>query len=130
MNAYVDDADRVIMDTARYPKLWEGSSTEFKNHATLHRWSFDLAAGTVSETALDDRPLEFPRIAEHLTGLANRYGYGVAGFDGTALIKHDLEAGASQVREFGPDRLPAEPVFVAAENAESEDHGWLMSDSR
>ncbi|MGI9596983.1 MAG: carotenoid oxygenase family protein [Acidimicrobiales bacterium] len=126
MNAYVDTEDRVVVDTARYPKLWAGSSNDFEDHARLHRWSFDLSAGTVSETALDDRSFEFPRVAEHLTGLQNRFGYG-AGLGGTALVKHDLQAGTSQTLEMGPDRLPGEAVFVPAENPESEDHGWLMT---
>ncbi len=127
MNAFVDDQDRVVVDTARYRQLWRGSSSDFKDHATLHRWSFDLATDAVRETELDDRPMEFPRVAEHLTGLANRFGYGAGGLDGTALIKYDLEAGTSQLRELGPNGMPGEPVFVPAADPESEDHGWLMT---
>ncbi len=127
MNAYVDDDDRVVVDTARYPKLWDGSSEDFKDYAMLHRWSFDLASGKVSETALDDRAVEFPRVAEHLTGLKNRFGYGAGGGEGSAIVKYDLEKGTSQMCELGPNGMPGEPVFVPAENPESEDHGWLMT---
>ncbi len=127
MNAYVDAEDRVVVDTARYRQLWRGSSSDFRDHATLHRWRFDLASGGVSENELDDRPMEFPRVAEHLTGLPNRFGYGAGGLDGTALVKYDLEAETSQLRELGPNGMPGEPVFVPAADPESEDHGWLMT---
>ncbi len=127
MNAFVDDGGRVVMDTARYEKLWAGSSGDFDTRSMLHRWTFDLAAGTVSESPLDDLTMEFPRIAEHLTGLPNRFGYGAAGPDGTALIKYDLPAGTSQLHDFGPGGMPGEPVFVPAAAPESEDHGWLMT---
>jgi carotenoid cleavage dioxygenase len=135
MNAFVDADDRVVVDTARYRRMWDKSASDFRNDAFLHRWSFDLESGAVSEAQLDDRALEFPRVAEHLTGLANRFGYGTSGSDGTAIAKYDLQAdlGAGpngvtgQIKEFGPNGMPGEPVFVPAENAESEDHGWLMT---
>ncbi|MEM7274854.1 MAG: carotenoid oxygenase family protein [Actinomycetota bacterium] len=127
MNAFVDDQDRVVVDTARYRSMWARGSSKFPDVANLHRWAFDTATGTVTETQLDDRPLEFPRVAEHLTGLPNRYGYGAGGTDGTAVVKYDLEAGTSQVRDYGTAAIPGEPVFVPAEHAESEDHGWLLT---
>ncbi|MGH1494116.1 MAG: carotenoid oxygenase family protein [Acidimicrobiales bacterium] len=135
MNAFVDADDQVVVDTARYARMWDKSASDFRNDAFLHRWSFDLATNSVSETQLDDRALEFPRIAEHLTGLPNRFGYGTSGTEGTALAKYDLQASlgssssdvTAQVKEFGPNVMPGEPVFVPAENAESEDHGWLMT---
>ena len=127
MNAFVAADGQVSVDTARYERMWSRSSDDFRDHATLHRWSFDLTSGSVTETALDDRPFEFPRVAEHLTGLPNRYGYGAGGLDGNAVVKYDLENGTSEIRDYGDAALPGEPVFVPAENAESEDHGWLMS---
>lgn len=127
MNAFVEPDGRVSMDTARYERLWAKSSADFRDHSTLHRWSFNLEDGSVKETALDDRPFEFPRIAEHLQGLPNRFGYGAGGLDGNAVIKYDLDLGTSEVRDYGETALPGEPVFVPAANAESEDHGWLMN---
>lgn len=134
MNAFVDDGGKVVVDTARYRRMWDRSADDFNNDAYLHRWSFDLAAGSVSETQLDDQSTEFPRIAEHLTGLVNRFGYGVYGSEGTAVVKYDLQADAgagptgvtAEVKDFA-DKMPGEPVFVPAENPESEDHGWLMT---
>lgn len=127
MNAFVDPAGKVVVDTARYPSLWDKSADDFETPSSLHRWSFDLDGGTVSEAQLDDYPMEFPRIAEHLTGLPNRFGYGAGGPDGSSLSKYDLTAGTSQVRDFGPTAMPGEPVFVPADGATDEDHGWLMT---
>lgn len=135
MNAFVDADDRVVVDTARYRRMWDRSASDFNNDAYLHRWSFDLELGSVTEAQLDDRALEFPRIAEHLTGLVNRFGYGSSGSEGTALAKYDLQADSgagptdigAQIKDFGPNKMPGEPVFVPAENPQSEDHGWLMT---
>ena len=127
MNAFVDGQGRVAVDTARYPRLWDGASDDFQEHAVLHRWSFDLQAGAVTETTLDDRPMEFPRVPDSLTGLSNRFGYAAGGQGAATVIKYDLETGASQVRDFGPGGVPGEPVFAPAESPESEDHGWLMT---
>ncbi len=127
MNAFVDGDNNVVVDTARYASLWDKSSSDFDSQSSLHRWSFDLAKGTTAETALDDYPMEFPRIAEHLTGLPNQFGYGAGGPKGSSLTKYDLDAGTSQVRDLGPDSVPGEPVFVPADGATSEDHGYLMT---
>src|SRR6266540_3114741 len=96
------------------------------------RW-FDVATGRVREHALDDRAIEFPRCDGRRVGLPNRYGYAVDTGDGadrstgTSLIKYDLRAGASVAHDFGPGRIPAEPVFVPAAPAAGEDEGWVLT---
>jgi carotenoid cleavage dioxygenase len=45
-------------------------------------------------------------------------------FDNT-LIKHDLERGAQQRRQFGRGAYVGEPVFV--ESGEAEDDGYVMT---
>jgi carotenoid cleavage dioxygenase-like enzyme len=132
LNAY-DDADgTVVLDVARYPKMWPlGSSGT--SPARLHRWRIDPGRGRVSEQPLDDRAIEFPRCDERRIGLPNRYGYAVytehAADDatGTSLIKYDLRAGTADAHDFGPGRIPTEPVFVPASSAASEDEGWVLA---
>jgi len=125
MNSFEDADGRVVMDTARYPELWR-QNTDFKDHAALHRWQFDLAAGTVAETALDDRSIEFPRVAESLVGLKNRFGYAVATLEeANSLVKYDLTTGSSTSHEFGDSQIPGEAVFVPRDGA--EDDGWLLT---
>jgi len=138
MNSFdvADDAgavSQVVLDTARYPELWKQDSATFKNDAALHRWTLDLNRGTVTEEPLDDRSIEFPRIAEHLVGSRNAVGYAVASFgdnnDGEAnsIVKYDLDRATSTAHSFGADRIPGEPVFVPRDGGTAEDDGFLLT---
>ena len=132
MNAYDDATGRVVVDTARYETLWRDTANRF-DAARLHRWSFDLAAGRVTETALDDRTIEFPRVDERRTGTRHRYGYAVANPGGglnqpaTELVKYDLQSGRSETHDFGAGRVPSEGVFAPASAGSGEDEGWVMT---
>ena len=128
MNSFEDSEGKIVMDTARYPELWR-QNTNFQNDAALHRWTMDIASGKVSESGLDDRAIEFPRVAESLVGLENRFGYAVASFEDqeSTLVKYDLETGASSAHSFGNEQIPGEAVFVPREAANSEDDGWLLT---
>ncbi len=130
LNAYEDDAGRIVIDVARYAEMWRQGG-KFADTAALWRWVIDPVAGTVTETAIDDRPVEFPRLAESLVGLGHRYGYLVSQLPGDqrdALVKYDLtDGGAATAHTFGPGRTPGEAVFVAAEGGVAEDDGYLLS---
>ena len=130
MNACELDG-RIVVEVARYPELWREGSDRF-DLASLHRWEFDLPGGSVAETALDDRPIEFPRIDDRLCGSPYRYGYAVRNLsstkdDATSLLKYDLRTGASLEHDFGPGRYPGEAVFAPDPSTREEDAGWLMS---
>ena len=132
LNAYDDEGGAVVVDVVRYPELWRTESFAGPP-GRLHRWRLDVGAGRVREEALDDRPVEFPRVDERRAGLPHRYGYavdtgrGVEELTGTSLVKYDLRAGACTAHDFGPGRVPAEPVFVPASSAAGEDEGWLLT---
>jgi carotenoid cleavage dioxygenase len=132
LNAYEDERGAIVMDVVRYAELWRGSSAGAAP-ARLHRWRIDVAGGRVHEEGLDERAVEFPRCDERRTGLAYRYGYAMFtdhGFDrgtGTALVKYDLRDGAAATHEFGPGRVPGEPVFVPAAAGAGEDEGWVLA---
>ena len=125
-NAY-DAGDTIVMDVVHYPDLWRDDPNVF-TPTTLRRWTIDTVAGTVRETILDERKVEFPRIDERLTGNAYRYTYGVAvgaTGDGSGEVrKYDLVTGTSTEHAFGPGRTPGETVFVPG--GAGEDAGWLM----
>ncbi len=126
MNSF-DDGSTVVLDAARYPSLWKADSADFDNDSVLHRWQIDLDDGSVTETQLDDRQMEFPRVREDLVGLPNRFGYGVSSFgDEAGIVKYDLETGDAAIHDLGPGRLPGEAVFVPADGAVAEDDGWLL----
>jgi carotenoid cleavage dioxygenase-like enzyme len=101
----------------------------------LTRWEFDLATGTASETRLDDRPTEFPRINDRLWGRANRYSYNPQLarasellFDG--VIKYDMQRGSSQTRVWGEGVLGGEVVFAPRHGTtrdDAEDDGYVVT---
>lgn len=129
LNAY-DDGDAVVMDVARYEKMWVKG---FDVPAHLYRFRLDLKTGVAKGEQLDDHPIEFPRVAAEKAGLKHRYGYAVttheddeAGFNlGTRIVKFDSERGQMVAAELGKGRAPSEAVFAAA--GSGEDDGYLLS---
>jgi carotenoid cleavage dioxygenase-like enzyme len=96
----------------------------------LYRWVIDQTSGRVTETQLDDRVVDFPRVADNVVGLKHQYGY-CAAFAGSApygegLIKYDLEAGTSEYRHLDGGQA-SEAVFVKDPSASGEDGGFLLS---
>ena len=114
--------------------MWEAGSGQFTTTAELWRWEIDTALGQVSETQLDDRPIEFARVADNRVGLEYKFGYAVSldlsggseASSGGTLVKYDLENDQSEVWDFGKDKEPGEFVFVERDSAKSEDDGWLI----
>ena len=110
----------------------EGMDEPVRPH--LHRWCIDLAAGTMTGEALDDRPTDFPRIDPRHEGLANRIGFSghtaewtedSASFDG--VIRWDLEAGTSAVHRYGDGQVCGETVHAPDPDDPSEGSGWLVN---
>jgi 8'-apo-carotenoid 13,14-cleaving dioxygenase len=129
-NAY-DAADgRVILDVAVHDTMFaESKAGPDSKRSGLERWTIDPETGTVARRVIDATPQEFPRPDERRFGLPYRYAYTMAlggAFLGSGLLKHDLETGARQARDFGPNRHPGEFVFVPARPDAAEDEGWLI----
>jgi carotenoid cleavage dioxygenase len=135
VNAYEDAAGNVVFDALRYQRIfdrdWNGPFTE--SPPLLTHWQLDVLKGRVTEQQLDDKPAEFPRIHPGLEGRQHRFGYAlglgasVLKPDFDSILKYDFRQNSSEVHELGTDKMGAEPVFVPAEKAESEDHGYLLS---
>jgi carotenoid cleavage dioxygenase len=133
LNASEPEPGRVVVDVARYPHLWRDSRDAFEP-TTLHRFTVDVAAGTVKEETLDDRSVEFPRVDERRVGRPARFGYAVhtrPGPEGfaieTALVKYDLATGGVEEHRFGPGGVPGEGVFVPADDDADEDAGYVLT---
>lgn len=129
LNAY-EDADRIVIDVARYPTLWREDPGTL-DAARLHRWTIDLMAGRVRETPLDDRHVEFPRVDDRRVGQPHRIGWAVEnladlGQRTMQLVKYDCATGRSETHRFGPGRMPSEGVFVPAGPDAAEDEGWVL----
>jgi carotenoid cleavage dioxygenase-like enzyme len=135
MNSY-EDGDTIVLDVARLSHVWRDSMMDFPS-PELWRWTIDTVSGTVREEQIDDRPAEFPRVADSVVGLRHRYGYMMAipeNADYTdpmnqtgAIVKYDRKTGDRTEHVLGRGRLPGEPVFVPAEGSAAEDDGYLMT---
>ena len=104
-NAY-DDGNSIVLQAVRYPELWRDTG-DFDQDAVMWRWTIDLDNGTVEETQLDDRSVEFPRIDDRLAGLRARYAVAVG--DGS-LFHYDLETGTAPEHRFANAATAASPA--------------------
>ena len=126
MNAFEDDG-KIIVDVCRMEHAMKpGESAP----PMLYRWTIDQSKGTVTETQLDDRAVEFPRVCDTVVGLKNRYGYAAAFAGnqpyGAGIMKYDLENGTSAYHDLQGGQ-GSEPVFVKNPDGASEDDGWVMA---
>jgi carotenoid cleavage dioxygenase len=150
LNAYseIRDGPRgaeeiLVLDVVRYSRMFDRDRRgPGESLPTLDRWTINLATGAVGSERRDDRPQEFPRINENLTGGRHRFGYTVgvgggfaaAGDMSTAVYKHDYATGSSETAELDADLLVGEMCFVPNPGAGSgseakggaEDDGILM----
>jgi carotenoid cleavage dioxygenase-like enzyme len=120
------DGTAIVLQAVRYPELWRNSGG-FDADGVLWNWTIDLAAGTVSERQLDDRPVEFPRIDDRLAGLPARYAVSV----GTnKLVRYDLTTGGAVEHSFGTADSPGGPgeaVFVPSMSGPADEaNGWYL----
>jgi len=132
MNAYDADDGTVVIDICRYERMFDRDilGPAGDGLPSLYRWTVDPVRRTVREQQLDDRAVEFPRVAASVSTTRHRFGYGAGlkeGFAPGGVHKYDLARGTSQVHSFGAGRGSAEPDFVPREHPASEDDGWLMS---
>jgi carotenoid cleavage dioxygenase len=136
LNAY-DEGDTVVLDACRNSEIWRkaGDMQSGTGKLTLHRFRFDLASGAVKEQTLDDRAMEFPRVADAVVGRQHRFGFTLRVEPGASespafvgLLKTDLGTGRSQLHDFGPGRSCGEAVFVPAGGADPRgDEGYLLT---
>jgi len=136
LNAW-DEGNSVVLDACRYDEIWRevGDMGSVFAKPRLHRFSFDLNSGSVKEEALDDRLMEFPRVAKDRVGQKNRFGFvleastsddGSPNFSG--VVKFDLQEGKSETHHYGERFSTSEPCFVPAAGAATDsDEGWIMS---
>lgn len=128
LNAY-EDGDDIVIEVCRMAHSMKPGSPEVP--PMMHRWTIHTQSGTVSETQLDDRSVEFPRVPDSLIGLRHRYGYTAEFGSGlpyaVAFRKYDMNSGGSLAHELRDGCMGGEPVFVPAANNPAEDEGYLLS---
>jgi carotenoid cleavage dioxygenase-like enzyme len=127
-NSY-DNANSVVLEVIRYPEMWRDNS-EFGTDAELWRWRINLDTGTVQESQLDDRGVEFPRVDDRLVGAAARYSVAVGS---GSLVRYDLQRDTASEHRFGAggrhgaSSAPGEAVFAPAVGASDELAGWYLT---
>ena len=121
-----DDGRTLVLQAVRYPELWRENGG-FDADGVMWTWTIDLQNGTVRESQLDDRVVEFPRIDDRLATLPARYAVSVGD---AGLIRHDLVTGAAVEHRFGTDSAPGGPgeaVFVPSTSGPAdESSGWYL----
>ncbi len=126
LNAY-EDGDRIIVDVCRMEDTMKPGSN---SPPMLYRWVIDQGAGTVTETQLDDRVVDFTRVCDTKVGQPYRYGYAAAfapyGPVAEGFMKYDLERDSSEFVSLEGGQ-GSEPVFVKDPAGSAEDDGWVMS---
>ena len=135
INAF-DDGSRVVIDVVRHERMF---ATDFfgpnEGPPAVWRYVLDRATGTATETPLDDRPVEFPRVDERIVGRRHRYSWAVeltmsntgdVIWPGVGLARHDANTGTTEVRSWGPGRTVGEAVFVPRSPDAAEDDGWYL----
>lgn len=129
-NAYdipSETGDSIVLQVIRYPELWRDDSS-FDAAAALWRWTIKLKTGTVEQTQLDDRGVEFPRIDDRRSGRRARYAVTVGA---NALVRYDLDDGSAEEHRFAADGLRGtadEAIFVPADGrSDDELAGWYLS---
>ena len=134
-NSYEDAEGRVIVDSAVYETMFsEGPEGPNGKALGFERWTIDPKARKVARQTIDAAAQEFPRPDERFFGQPYRYAWAIgipadgdAAFLGAQpLYRHDLQTGARQTCDFGPNRVPGEFVFVPRSDDAPEGEGWLM----
>ena len=134
-NSYEDEAGRVIVDCCAYETMFDGPMAgPFGRNLGLERWTIDPAGERVERRTLDSAPQEFPRPDERFFARPYRYAWSVGlpeqenaeFFAAAPLYRHDLATGERVVRDFGPDAVPGEFVFVPRAADAPEGDGWVM----
>ncbi len=133
MNAF-EQGDEVVMDAARFNQLWVKDSHDFNHPAFLTRFTMNMKTGTVSESQLDDRAMEFPQVNRQNWTRPYRYGYSLSTPYGggematrgaSGFMRYDIQTGQRDVHDLDEHHATDEGFFVST--GASEEEGYLLS---
>jgi carotenoid cleavage dioxygenase len=150
VNAY-DNGDRVVVDVIRHERAFDSAAGPTAP-PELWRWTLDLRTGTVTERRLAAVPQEWPQVDPSFRGRRHRFVFSAGltgdaagsaaggtadaapgGLTATALVRHDVVTGATQVRVLEPGCSAGQPVFVPRPHEgtdgdePAEGDGWLVT---
>jgi carotenoid cleavage dioxygenase len=120
----------LVVDVARYPELWRAGTERIAPPSVLWRYVIDLTRGGVTEHQMDDRTVEFPRIDDRFCGSPAQWCYLVGSLDrdANAIVRYDLLADTRPIEyDFGPGRVPGEPIVVPRSATSDEADAWILA---
>ena len=138
MNSF-EQGDEVIIDAARYDKLWVKSSSDFFHPARLSRFAMNMKTGKASVQQIHEHSMEFPQVNRNYWTKDYRYGYSLVVDEKNdsperqehaegGIRKYDVKTGEVDNYLPGPALTPAEAIFIpASESGGAEDEGYLAS---
>ena len=141
-NGFEEDG-ALVLDLARYPdygtigealRTYWHSEWPARGMATLTRLRVDLSTGKVeSRTFATGSANEFPTINAARTGKRHRYAYFASNPAARErglqqqISRVDFDGGAVATHDFGADRYPGEPMFIASRAGGAEDEGVIVT---
>jgi carotenoid cleavage dioxygenase len=132
-NAHVGEDGRIVVTGTRLPRDRDAPDFGFgAGLPAMHRWVLDPQTGGATEEAIDDRSVEYPRIADQRTGLEQRWTF-VASFSMDArperseILRYDSRDGSVASHRFAPGRTCGEPVVVHPPGTDGEDAGVVLA---
>ncbi len=139
-NAY-EQGNQLQIDSVCYPSLpsvephedYLQTNFEALKPGQLWRFTLDLTTETVESELIEPRCCEFPTVHPDVVGRDYRYLYIGAAHAAQgnaplqAITKLDLKTGKRQLWSAAPRGFVSEPVFVPHPQAQTEDHGWILT---
>jgi carotenoid cleavage dioxygenase len=136
-----EEGEEIVLDVCattnptpqkNYKTAMEKLNAYLRLETSVKRYRFNLKTGATKEAWLDDEFTEFPLINSSYMGRKSRYSYNqhfdnstIMRFDG--MVKYDTEKGTSKTHWYGDGKFGSESPFIPAENAKSEDDGYVIS---
>lgn len=134
LNAF-ETGNHLTLDVIRHERAFDTNPTHPTEAApTLHRYTIDTHAGTVTETTLDHQPQEFPTIDPRHHTTPHRYAFTTqlnphqpGALAGPAILRHDLHTHTTDTHHHGPDREAGETTFIPRTPTSPEADGYLIT---
>ncbi len=128
-----DEPGHFLGPDAALRTIMQGRRGVAGSPGTLRRFVIDLGAGQARMETIAQGPFEFPMVHPARVGRRHRLGYMAHGEPGSwhqsGVARIDTDTGSCRAFSFGTGCQVGEPVFAphpGAEDAESEDQGWLL----
>jgi all-trans-8'-apo-beta-carotenal 15,15'-oxygenase len=127
--------DHLLGPQAALSSVMHGGPVDFRYPGEVRRYVIDRDRKTIRQEVLDSGHQDFPTIDPRRSTRPHRYGYFAAGrrehWLMSAVVRRDMETGASSSYDFGEDHFCLEPIFAPkpgplAAEAGLHEPGWLL----